>query len=409
MRSLLKLVIASAVATTFISCSSGPWGSPRPSQPPRLNANTLAKAGLQYYWQLPLTMDPGESIRIIYKLDENLYAITDQDRLICVDKDRGLIKWIYAIRTDGEHIFRPSQADEAKLAPRPPSTTQIAENSLYERTKFRPVVINTTNHIYVLDRDSGKLIRDIKLRFAAVTGTSTDGTYAFVGSDEGNCCSILLDEAVPNWVLGTGSTIDVSPVIAAGRVFFGGNDGVVRSAFIGRESRKDWKRTLGGSIKGPLAVSDKACLIPCDDYRLYAFQPATGIPLWKQPFITKGQLQEPPQMGPTTVFQYSNGDKFYAINLVSGQKRWESTTARAVLALMDHNAYVLSKGNNLQITDEVLGTVKEQLPLSGFDLYVGNTTASAIFVGNHNGLIACIRLLSAGYIKPSDLPPSPEK
>ena len=76
---------------------------------------------------------------------------------------------------------------------------------------------------------------------------------------------------------------------------------------------------------------------------------------------------------------------------------------------MDHNAYVLGKGNYLQITDEILGTVKEQLPLSGFDLYVANTTTPSIYVGNHSGFIACIRLLSAGYIKPSDLPPPPAK
>ena len=94
-------------------------------------------------------------------------------------------------------------------------------------------------------------------------------------------------------------------------------------------------------------------------------------------------------------------------------KRWESTTAMAVLApkmdKTDNNVYLLGKGNNLEVADEILGAVKQRLPLSGFDLYVANTNSPAIYVGNHNGFLACIRLLSAGYIKPSDLPPAPIK
>jgi outer membrane protein assembly factor BamB len=420
MRSLLNLLMACTVAMAAVSCtpSPAPPAPPRGAQASLPNAQTLAKANLQYYWKMErkdLALLEDESISIVYKLDENLYAITDHDRLICIDKDRGLFKWSYAIRTYGQRIFRPSESvKQITLSRRPPSTTQIVDKAAYdEPTKYRAVVINTTTHLYVLDRDNGDLIRDIKLPFAAATGTATDGTYTFIATAEGNYCAILLNEAAPIWSLGTNSSIDVSPVVAAGLVFVGGTDGVIRTARIGPEEHPEWHANLGSPINGPLTVSDKVCLVPCDDYRLYAFLPTTGVPMWKQPFIARDKIHDPPQLGDSTVFQYVRGDKFYAINLTSGMKRWESDTAMAVLALrmdkMDNNVYLLSKGNYLEVADEILGTVKEKLPLNGLDLYVANTNSPAIYVGNHNGFLACIRLLSAGYIKPSDLPPPPLK
>jgi len=87
-----------------------PQAPPRGAQASLPNAQTLAKANLQYYWTMErkdLALQEDESISIVYKLDENLYAVTDHDRLICIDKDRGLLKWSYAIRTNGERIFRP--------------------------------------------------------------------------------------------------------------------------------------------------------------------------------------------------------------------------------------------------------------------------------------------------------------
>jgi outer membrane protein assembly factor BamB len=245
------------------------------------------------------------------------------------------------------------------------------------------------------------------LKFVASTGGVTDGTYFYVGSTHGWYYSIMLQEAISNWALGTNSMLTAPPALQGNRVFVAGTDSTVRSAMVGREPKKSWERSLGGAVNAPMALTDKACLVPCDDNRLYAFQPVTGLNLWKQPFICRAPLREPPQVGPTTVFQRAQGDSFYAINLVSGQKRWENADALTVLALVNNNAYLLDKQNNLMVVDEVLGTVKASLPLSGYDRYVANTTAPAIYIGNHDGRLACLRLESAGYLKPEDMSAKP--
>jgi len=89
MRSLVNLLVLAAVATIAASCTSTapvavvPWQG--------FAESALARADLQYYWQMtPKTLGllEGEVIDHLCKLDENIYCITNRDRLICVDADR---------------------------------------------------------------------------------------------------------------------------------------------------------------------------------------------------------------------------------------------------------------------------------------------------------------------------------
>jgi hypothetical protein len=53
----------------------------------------LAKVGLQCYWPRELAMDEGESLRNLWRLDENLYCLTSRNRLYVIDAAKGLLRW----------------------------------------------------------------------------------------------------------------------------------------------------------------------------------------------------------------------------------------------------------------------------------------------------------------------------
>ena len=59
------------------------------------------------------------------------------------------------------------------------------------------------------------------------------------------------------------------------------------------------------------------------------------------------------------------------------------------------------------VVDEVLGTVKTSLPLTGWELFAGNTTKPAIYVATKTGKLACIRKLAAGRLTPGLLRKTP--
>ena len=128
MRSVAILAVVSA-AVWAVSCqeSSPGHGLAGGGTSPGRTAHGMAaipartvlnKADLDYYWNLPLHLEAGETIAALYKLDENLYAVTDHDRVFCVDALRGIQRWgPLAIRTDGDPIFPPAHAEQRRWPP----------------------------------------------------------------------------------------------------------------------------------------------------------------------------------------------------------------------------------------------------------------------------------------------------
>lgn len=400
MRSLVNVLLMSALVIAAISCqgTKDPWAK-------HVGQDVLAKADLQYYWRMDLGLPSGETLQRMYKLDENIYCLTNLNRMICLDAARGIQRWSLDIADKHQTVFPPCHAERASLGYKVSGIAEILEpDTISERLTFKPVLINTADRLLVIDRDTGAVVRDINLSFTASTGPASDGTYAWIGSTKGWYYTMLLQEGIAAYSMSAGGMLTVPPVTFNKNVYVGGSDGRVYASAVGKAPKSLWKQTIGGHVNAPLVVNDKGCFVPCDDNRLYAFHPASGLSMWKMPFICGTPLRQPPQVGQKTVFQYAQGDQFYAINLTNGLVRWSSPSAIAVLGVVDSDIYLLGQDNNLHVADEILGTVKLTLPLAGFDRYVANITSSAIYVGNGSGRVACIRPLSAGYLKPEDLP-----
>ncbi|MCK4275764.1 MAG: PQQ-binding-like beta-propeller repeat protein, partial [Phycisphaerae bacterium] len=183
----------------------------------------------------------------------------------------------------------------------------------------------------------------------------------------------------------------------AGHIYVASQDGSLYAAQAGRMNNIIWRRPLPAPITAGFGVDDRGCFVPCEDNRIYALNALTGEPLW-DPFICEGHLLEPIQVGVSTLFQRAEGDKFYALNLANGRLRWTRPAGRLILAVISGKAYLLDDTGALQVVDEVLGSVSASLPLTGMELFAANTTAPAIYVGNREGYLFCIRPRRAGRL-----------
>ena len=74
-----------------------------------------------------------------------------------------------------------------------------------------------------------------------------------------------------------------------------------------------------------------------------------------------------------------------------------------MLAAFDGEVYLLNENNTLLIIDEMLGTVKTSMPLTGWDLFVANTSTPAVYLASKSGNLACIRKTTAGHLTPEML------
>ena len=415
MRGLVKLTLAVAVSWMATGCGR--------NVPVSLtHSSVLAKAGLESYWQRKLDLLEGEKIVRLFRIQENLYGLTDTNHLIAVDAATGNRKWVRQIAEPGVCIYPPCHGDDVAMRPKMPGVAQVLVKEAPGLLKtYDLVLINTPDYALAFDRNTGDLMRKIGFdsrpdEFAANTGGSCDGTYYYVGAAGGRCYAIRVNEGVIAWYLPTEEMITAAPKAhspgGAGRVFIAGGDAQLHIAKAGPFLTMVWppKGTrkwpdMAGPVITEMHVDDRACFVPCVSQRLYAFSLAGGEPIWR--FTTAGRLMDPVQVSTNSVFQYARADKLYAVNPANGKLRWSLPEGRRVLASMPvagaPTTYLLDESIHLLIIDEILGKVRASIPLTGCDLFADNTSASAIYVGNSDGRLYCLRQLGAAHLTAEEL------
>jgi len=385
--------------------------------------SVLAKAGLHNYWQLDLQLPPGESLVKLTLIEENLYCLTTSNYLLTVDAASGVRKWSRKVADAGVKIFPPCHGSAVPIDPNyvnvdkvrfPPAPVTLPARDL--------VFVNTPDYVLALDRTTGDEVRNIRFdahmpsSFVANTGGSCDGTYFYVGTTTGELKSIRINEDVVAWSYPAGGVMSAAPQCyapgGASRIYVAGGKGDYFILKAGPGASALWP-ALGSrrwsAMAGPSAaqfhVDDRAAFIPCVNRRVYAFGLSGGDPIWW--FTAKGQLFDDIQVSENSVFQYSRGDKFYALDPASGKQRWALRQGRRVLTSMPSKgaptAYLVDGARNLLVVDEILGKIQVSIPLTGANLFVDNTSAPAIYIGNTEGRLVCLRQIGAEHLTPDAL------
>ncbi len=366
-------------------------------------ASVLEKVELQCYWNVPVDLDRSERIEKLYLLDENLYCLTNTNRLIAVDAIKGLYKWSYQVADENQIVFAPSHSDKIVMSEKVSGIGEILSPQTIEAEQFDAVVINSLNEVVVLNRKTGKQMRRIRLDFSASTDGATNGKVFYIGSSGGRYYGIDLQDAVRIWTLSTEDLLTAPVVYLGGRVYIAGEDGTFRATNVsGSRGEKLWIKQLGGAVTAGFYVDGSKAFVPCHDNRLYGLNTFDGGKIW-DPFISQGPLKQDLQVVDKSIFFYAERDSFYAIDSETGKKRWSVAEGRLVLMKLEGDVYLLDANKRVQIVDEITGAVSASFPLSGLDLFVGNTKVPAIYSATKKGRLVCIRPESAGHLKPEEI------
>jgi len=419
MRTTVQWVLIAACLTVLVSCQPnaptvrvGPRDAEAtaPAADPQV-ISALADMGLKIYWQIDANLDPHETILRLVRLDEKLYCITDQNRLIAIDAMRGVRVWRHQIAESDRQMFDPIHADDMTIPDHVLGIDGLLDPS--SRDVARPydaVMINTQTYLVVIDRTTGRVVRDrhaVDFDFAATSSGSTDGVFFYAGTAAGNVAAVRPAEAITAWEVTLFGSTTAPPVYYSNHVFAYAHclHGDVFSAIQLIPQRKVlWSQELSpsspaelthGAVTAAFHVSDKGAFVPCEDKQIYAFDPFTGAELWETPFMTGGPCRTAIQVGNKTVFQYAHEDRLYAVNLFSGAERWNMPEGQIVMALMDDKAYVLDVNKVLHVVDEMTGEEVGAISLADYDVLLANTTAPAIYAAKRTGELVCIRLTSA--------------
>jgi outer membrane protein assembly factor BamB len=389
-------VVATAIfISACVGCSQGPldpWAG-------LAHPDTLGQAGMKYYWTGKVKLYPGESIVKIHRLDENLYCQTSAHRIIAVDASTGVSKWVFE-SSPNETIFPPVHADGVTLTKSVSGVIQMMEpDKLKDAITFDAMMFNTESYVVVINRETGEVIRKpnaISFGFAANCRGSTNGAAYYVGSADGRYAAFRLQEGVKSWTMdstGSANPIAVPVVYLSGRLYVANENGTVVCADVSflKHASKDWSAKLDGPIRGGFHVDERGCFVPSWNGWLCAFDYATGKKLW-DPVGCHGLLREPVQVGASSVFQYAQKDKLYAIDIASGKVRWSIPDASSmfVMGANGENVWLKDSANNLLVVNEMSGAKILSLPLTGHEMFVPNTDLPVVYTAKADGRIFCM-------------------
>jgi len=396
MRSLVMFLVVSAALCVGAGC----WLA-GPTVPVVTFEQQLAKAELQCFWDFRLPLHAGEKIARLYLLDENLYCLTSDNRLVAIDAMVGRVLWSQEVADVGKTVFAPRHYDGIVLSKTPATMEQLLKRGEHsgESAPFDVVFVTTITRAKAFDRRKGELIRTLPFTFGPGASASavSDGRYLFVTDNRGYYHAVRLHEGLRIWTMLIGDMIMAPPAYSNDRLYVANAAGVVHAVSASQTRQKIWSRRLDGPVTAAMLVDRQGCFVPCEDRRLYALDPVSGRQLW-DPLDCDRPLRDAPQASDVSVFQYARGGSFYAVNRANGTLRWKKTGPRKVLAVVDNDVYLVDNRRRLLIVDEILGKVKASVELGGMQLFAANTTAPGIYLAKRSGQIYCLRPLSAGRL-----------
>jgi len=370
-----------------------------------LQQDALNRAGLQFYWESKLDLRPGETLTKVWLIDDAIYYLSSQQRLFCYDPVTGIRRWNFEIPDRGQLVFPPSHGQDISITPQPIGIQGLMPGTLNTVT-YKPMVINTTRTIYVLDRITGEELRRISAQPSAInTGGAMDARNVFVGLLDGTYVAFDIQEGIrTNWKgtiqEGKHGFIRANPQYMDGHLFVAATNGLVHCRIVTDKGRLEWQQNVIAAVSATPLLDRRFYLVAVEDGWLHSFDPLTGRRNWNVPFTAKRPLVDSPQAGLNTIYQYARGDRFYAIDPGKGVARWDNPHAVCVLGIFQNMVYAFSTGKDLLALTEVTGEVRHEIPMLGFTLYAPNTAYPGIFVASPNGKLACIRPVSAGRITP---------
>ena len=158
------------------------------------------------------------------------------------------------------------------------------------------------------------------------------------GSEDGNLYALDAKTGELRWKLATGGDLSSSPAVVGSRVYVVGGDGHLRAVRLS-DGQVEWKFQTGDLLDDEAAKIDpriwdyyqsspvidgESILFGGGDGHVYALKLEDGSPRWK--FQTKGRVRSTPAVAGGVAYVGSFDGNLYALELASGELKWKFDT-----------------------------------------------------------------------------------
>lgn len=211
-------------------------------------------------------------------LDKRLYVTTLTGKLVCLEKNDGMIAWTYELPSHVRtRIIHSSPASDSTL-----------------------IVFGCDNgSVYAVGANDGKLRWSINTRKSVVASPSISRGKVFIGSLDSTLYALDVSTGKQLWAQPLGAKIYSSQAVDHNRVYVG-TVGRTIYCLDAENGTIIWKVNTNGVINSPPLISGNVVYVGCIDKVLYALQGETGDVLWQ--FRTEGRIKTMPIISKNYLF-----------------------------------------------------------------------------------------------------------
>jgi len=323
----------------------------------------LEHANLKILWTNSLPMREKENLEKLYILGDRLYALSDHNYMVSMDRENGNVMFSSLIAPVG---------------------LPIVGLALYKDELFSIV----GNKLVEMNPDFGTKRGAKRLKFGISCPAARNSSYFYVAGTDKRMHVFRAEDMVQVFDVASESDSMITSIVA-------GEDSIVFSTEAGEvisiepdKPKHLWTFNAAGAVVGPVVADGQWLFFASEDTYVYVINRSTGRLRWK--YQTAGVLDEAPRVTEKVVYQYVYGKGVTAINKDSGKRIWELPGGADLLAEANRNAYVITDRCTLVVMDDVKAKQLYSVNFAGVSRYTSNVKDSKIYIADKGGRIACL-------------------
>jgi len=360
-----KFILPAGLLVLFVMQNSFAAGSnSRPLVAPEL----LKHAKLKMLWENELPIKKTESLERLLMLNNRLYAISNRNYLIYLNKKNGNI------------IFGRNIA---------PASFPIAEFNPYGDE----LLSVDGNRLIQIDAQSGTESKKMDAGFGISCPAARNSTYIYLAGVDNRLHVFRAKDRVKTFEVAAENDSLITSILAEeNSVIFGTAAGNIISIAPDTPQRQ-WQFDASKAIAGPIVKDGMSLFFASKDTNVYRVD-IVGLPEKKQlawKHQTAAVLEKEPRVTKGIVYQHVHGKGLIAIDRATGALLWSVPGGIDLLAEAGNRAYVITNTGTLVVMDNVKAKMLYSANFAEVSKNVSNVTDDIIYIADNLGRIACLQ------------------
>jgi len=441
------------------------FGSVAAARADLIPKSDLDHMSLKRYWDAKLALNRTEMVTRIVLLDENLYVLTDENRVFCVHANTGVLRWSRTVAEPGQVVRGPTHSNqfvffstpgdirvinratgESKGEPRPINgviidvahdVAEVNVGSLHglrggetldvfrgsgeglplaqlkitqvnpRYSKGKLTTVEASRRAQVGDKVRADLVlplRSVRLPFAPSCAAVADDNNLYYGAANGRFYSLEILSSFERWQVRTPRTVTGTPYLTKEDLYYAGQDGLVVSC-TKADRVKNWTFQTEGPVFADLEVTPTSVFVASSDRSLYCLDRVSGNRVWRERMDMP--LSDKPIAADGQVYQQVPDYGLFVLDSKTGKTQWRRETGGQYLMQAEKTAYLWTGGNGqpgkLVAVNAEKGDEKGSLSTSVFGFAAGSRADQTILMVSRAGDMFCARAKNAPPLKPAQL------